>query len=430
MSAGESQSEEETEVRPHLLFKAGRTNFSYRVGSLPCAVAEEDTSILSIAELGGRLIVALPQEVWHRQIARRKVKQNTLGKAILVEVVGAAPQDPEVPLPEVTIKLWVGVLAMEQDALISYEREAGDMKYQFAPTVLPYAPALVSMADEHFAFTTAESNGGPEGIFKRMSAVESGLAEIKAMIANLGSMDAEKVADPAQEPREKARGARSKALAAPRRTAMGGLDPATVAAARAAGVEDSALQEMGKLLAAKRLKKPEDVGRKAQHGGRSRPGRGRLCRGPGGAEPRRAGPGREPNGGRSFAAHEDREYFGSPGSGQQAGLGECVGRRREQREWRSAEPRARTEKRSGSALPHQGLRRESKAIYEALERQMMLDFQVARWPHRGQGFPTTPAAMVWRGAGWPQRAGSATSSITFGGRGRSQAYGTTLFRTT
>ena len=53
MSEGESPSEEETEVRPHLLFKAGRTNFSYRVGSLPCAVADEETSILTIAELGG-----------------------------------------------------------------------------------------------------------------------------------------------------------------------------------------------------------------------------------------------------------------------------------------------------------------------------------------------------------------------------------------
>ena len=84
-------------------------------------------------------------------------------------------QDLEVPSPEVTIKLWVGVLSIEMPL--------AELSYQFATTIL--------RPDEHFAFTTAESGGGGDGIFKRMSAVQCGLAKIKQLIEHLGGPERE-----------------------------------------------------------------------------------------------------------------------------------------------------------------------------------------------------------------------------------------------
>ncbi|CAE7545289.1 Kidins220 [Symbiodinium sp. CCMP2592] len=187
MSGAASAEEEEfVGVRDRLLFSGGRTNYNYSVGKIPCSEAGESAALIAIAELGGRLIVAVPVEAWSRKIASRKLSKIALGKPILVEAIGAFPENMTVPAPEVTIKLWVGVLAMELESQVEYEAGAEAAKYLFNPQVLPFAEALVKIADEHFAFTTAESGG--EGMFKRMSAVENGLQELKSMLQalNLG----------------------------------------------------------------------------------------------------------------------------------------------------------------------------------------------------------------------------------------------------
>ena len=82
-------------------------------------------------------------------------------------------------MPEVTVKLWVGVLSMEMEEKIFFQDEAV-ATYDLVgagsdETALPLGKALVRVVDEHFAFQAVESGGGGPGIFRRMEAVESGL---------------------------------------------------------------------------------------------------------------------------------------------------------------------------------------------------------------------------------------------------------------
>ena len=92
----------------------------------------------------------------------------------------------------------------------------------------------MKVADDHFAFTTAESGGGGEGMFKRMAAVETGLSDMKGMIEEL--LKAQGQRQEAREPAEPLLGARAKAGTGRQRSGaqgqgLGNLDPGTVGAA-------------------------------------------------------------------------------------------------------------------------------------------------------------------------------------------------------
>ena len=55
-----SEGGEVGDVRANLVFKNGQTNPFYRLGLGPCADTGETTQFIAIAELGGRIICALP----------------------------------------------------------------------------------------------------------------------------------------------------------------------------------------------------------------------------------------------------------------------------------------------------------------------------------------------------------------------------------
>ncbi|CAE7838929.1 unnamed protein product [Symbiodinium sp. KB8] len=165
---------------------------------------------IAIAELGGRLIVAVPSERWN-------LDTTALGKAIGVDVVASRPVSMSEAVPGIALRVWVGVFSMEMEAVIDYETDY----------------AWVKVADDQYAFT----HGG-DGIFKRASAVEAGLSELKDMIRDM-SREKEKMP-------------------------LFGLDPGTVAASRAAGVDQGSLLEMGKLLEAKRNRTLEEPGSQKQ----------------------------------------------------------------------------------------------------------------------------------------------------------------------
>ena len=135
--SSESSDQEETagSVRGCLLYKNNRTHLPIKVGALPCVVAEETTALIAIAELGGRFIVAIPGVVWNRKIGKRKIEKAALGKALSVDVVAAAPGDPETATPEVHLRIWVGVLAAGEEANLIYP--AGDVTYDFGEGMLP-----------------------------------------------------------------------------------------------------------------------------------------------------------------------------------------------------------------------------------------------------------------------------------------------------
>ena len=157
MSSG-SEGGEAVESRTGLVFQQGQTNLNYKVGCFPCTGDGENCAIICIAELGGRLIVAVPGAVWHRKLARRKLDRAHLGKPLFVDVVGAYSGEIDVPAPEIQLKAWVGILGMGSEHLVEYPCSS-DVTYDFGEGMLPYGPALVKLADDQFAFTTAESGG-------------------------------------------------------------------------------------------------------------------------------------------------------------------------------------------------------------------------------------------------------------------------------
>ncbi|CAE7704640.1 unnamed protein product [Symbiodinium sp. CCMP2592] len=262
----DSEEDESVRIRSRLVFTGGRIDNNYKVGLLPCGEEGSTCSIIGIAELGGRIIVAIPHAVWNRKVKSRKIASNSLGKTLSVDCATAFEGARETPRPEISTKVWVGVLSMELEEKVQYLEETLPT-YAFISgnpeeIVYPYGKALVTVADEHFAFMTAESGGGGPGIFKRMEAVETGLSSIQRLLENMQRGQEEEE----QPVRRKDLGARSKAVAAPgKRPLLAGLDPGTVAAARAAGVGEDALLEMSRLVGKRhgRLTEPkilEEVG--------------------------------------------------------------------------------------------------------------------------------------------------------------------------
>ena len=245
---------EDGDVRRFLVFKGGRISLHYKIGGFPGAVAGEVSEVILIAELGGRFIAAFPGSVWHRKVSKRKLERTILGKAIAVDVAGAYLVDLETPAAEVSVRVWVGILGMEAENLVEFPCPE-TANYRFGDSAAPYAEALVKVADDQFAFTTAESGLGGDNMFKRMSAVESGIAELRGLLKDAlkaggaGSLvaDAKARAGPL--------GSRAKAASSPPgRVDLSGLDRSTVAAARTAGVTDQALGEMARLIGAKRTR--------------------------------------------------------------------------------------------------------------------------------------------------------------------------------
>ena len=134
--SSESSEQEEVAlgVRGNLLYKENRTHLPMKVGSLPCSEGGETSAIIGVAELGGRSIVAVPGAVWNRKIAKRKIDKACLGKTLAVDVVTAAPGDPEAATPEVPLRVWVGVLALGEEASLTFP--AGELTYDFAEGLL------------------------------------------------------------------------------------------------------------------------------------------------------------------------------------------------------------------------------------------------------------------------------------------------------
>ena len=141
--SSESEEEEVAGVRGNLLYRGGRTVENYQVGSIVCSEAGETSAIIGIAELGGRIIAAVPVAAWNKKVALRKLPQRTLGKTLKVDVVGAYPGDMAVPAVEVAIQAWVGVLAMQDETSITYP--GGDaITYKFSADGILPPPRLSS----------------------------------------------------------------------------------------------------------------------------------------------------------------------------------------------------------------------------------------------------------------------------------------------
>ena len=245
-------------------------NFDYLVGAIEVTIGQGDLcAVISIAELHGKLLVAVPEEVWHRTVARRKLPSRTLSKAVLVAVAGCAKQQRSHEEDIIKqMKIWVGLMDPEMESELSFAEEDG-LTYHFGSTIgdylVPYAQALVEVASEHFAFASAESEVPAARQMKKAAknSVENRLENVEEML----SVIAQNLAKVTGEPGSSAGGSKSaRPKTNPKPSVqpvpkIRGLDNASVQAALEAGIPMDHLQEMGKILKSKPTKL-EDVPRK------------------------------------------------------------------------------------------------------------------------------------------------------------------------
>ena len=136
-------------------------NSDYPVGffAVDSETSAPTLQIIQIGEFSGQLLVAIPSSVWHRSVALRVFPSKSLVKATLVEVAAALPSNLAEQHQDHTLKLWIGFLkpaAREHVEIL----EEFDVEYSFDDSttlhLLPMAQALVDVANEHFAFFSAD----------------------------------------------------------------------------------------------------------------------------------------------------------------------------------------------------------------------------------------------------------------------------------
>ena len=241
--------------------------------------------ILFICKLEEKALVAVPQSAWHRTLSRRVLPPTALLKATLVEVTCARKSALDQLLEGQTIKVWIGFLGPEFIDHVQTHLGFFEAAHYFdddeEDPMLPYAPALIEVAQEHFAFFSAneeeaveEQEEPPELIPDESGSVpiEHRLLRLEQSLANLAkgveTMLKEKTPKPKATSKAKAVPANPKAksnatVRAPalrktkKNSEVGGadasasypsLDPGVVAAALQAGVPKENLEEMEKLI--------------------------------------------------------------------------------------------------------------------------------------------------------------------------------------
>ncbi|CAE7224208.1 Ap1g1 [Symbiodinium sp. CCMP2456] len=221
------------DLRQHLLASSTERALDYRVAAFSKEVdgGVISCSVIPVAEREGLLIVA---------------------------VLAADQNDRSKAHGHFKVRLWIGLLAAEEEQFLVYRGEDEPAERGFVITgterhIFPYGPSLttavrdlfafVSAAEEPTAVPTGEPEEGLSGKVKNIEAavlgLQGGLDAIRARLeGGQKGAAASKV------------GAKRKAhssMPRPRGSHIPGLDPAVLAAARAAGVPEDQLERMGEL---------------------------------------------------------------------------------------------------------------------------------------------------------------------------------------
>ena len=204
--------------------------------------------VIPIALTDGKLLVAVPSSAWHRTVARRFLPPKSLSKAVLIELPEEAPVMGEVVR---NMQVWVGLLNSDLVSSLtlghSEDLEACDFADPDGLVCMPLTSSLVEVSNDQFAFHSATSHG-PEDV------KEAAKPLLENRVGALAKMQSMLEALPAQIAGVK--NDRVPALrASPKPTFevddFVGLDPGVVASARQAGVPDSQLAKIAKLMGKK-----------------------------------------------------------------------------------------------------------------------------------------------------------------------------------
>ena len=245
-------------VREAVLFGAeGEIHAEYPVGVISF---EGDPTVfiqvISITVVQGRVLVAVPFSAWRRSISRRAVPQGSLSRAASFAVQATHVGDRKSEAEGMLVKMWVGYLSPALETSVRYppdgeevltlhhpfQTEDGDSEY------LPLAQALVTLADDRFAFASAASQESSQEA--RLIKLEGGIASLQESIRELVAVQSQgRREQPIPPTRTQPKASPTVSAGLGSRKALPGLDSAVVAAARQAGVPESHLAEMSRLAA-------------------------------------------------------------------------------------------------------------------------------------------------------------------------------------
>ena len=150
------------------------------------------SALISITDVEGRLLVAVPQKVWNRVVRHRVLPPTALVRPMLVDAIF---EDRIATSREVgKKKLWIGFLAPEFESAVNFETpvEETTLDYLFAegPFVLPLATELAALAEKHspMVYESATSGGIPaaagvagadeQSVEQRIGLLERSMADI------------------------------------------------------------------------------------------------------------------------------------------------------------------------------------------------------------------------------------------------------------
>ena len=241
----------------------------YQIGVLEFdQFAGSSCSLVCIAVLDNKLLVAVPQEVWSRTVSQRLLNPKGLTKPFLCSVA-AKPVGAEEGSEALNCKAWVGFLQGELENRISFP-EFPEVTFGFGPSdgppLLPVKGALLEVSNDHFVFQTGESatgaaEGEEEKVHGRLKVLEDSLLEIQRSLSVLTSQPSVGGVPTARpggipggpvgisvKPTSKAKPQKPAAKSGLVRGALTGLDPAVVDAALSAGVPEKHLVEMAQVL--------------------------------------------------------------------------------------------------------------------------------------------------------------------------------------
>ena len=253
------EAEEAFEIRPLLDLSSGEFAFEFEFSALPLASGEV-VEVVPVARIDTKLLVVVPTSVWHRQTARRVLPPHALTKVVNVEVQQCSQVDRTV-VAEGTMRVWMGFFQegpvnqmVSADAVeaLDYQFLCGDL-----PGYLPFAKSLVDVAQDHFSFVSAAEDpvagmGGESGAVDtsmdaRMQRLEAAVESMSSVITGMAAES-----NPRRvtfSPSVERQSAMKQDRAAPSQVEKyPSLDPAVVASAISAGVQEDALLEMQRLM--------------------------------------------------------------------------------------------------------------------------------------------------------------------------------------
>ena len=259
----------ESEEEQLVLQEAGEVNASYPVAQF---FANPDTGspsvpVIQIGLIQNKLLVAVPQSTWHRTLSRRIMPATSLIKPTLVEVGVTLLEERETLVEGETCKLWIGFLRPEFMPQLHGDVEECEFDHFFhqlddGELCLPNGQGLVDVAQEHFAFFSAEetelvADTGSESMESRMLKLEEAVSKIVVALEKSDSMKPSrpgalrKPSPPHVSFASTPKGSSSSAGASSKKKSQppfGHLDPGVVAAALQAGVDNESLQQMEQLI--------------------------------------------------------------------------------------------------------------------------------------------------------------------------------------